>query len=150
MATLIGLIYSLPVAILVGIAAGLFGWGSSEMSDAGRMIPFTLGGCVGLVGLLIGILFAFMSLVAIANYVAKGRFGAAFDFKEIFGLLKRSIGSWLLVILGQILALGIIAPLGAIACGIGALFTLAFGTAVYSHLLGQAYNQSAPPVIGEI
>ena len=150
MAFLISLIYSLPVAILVGISAGLFAWGSSDMSEAGRVIPFVLGGCIGLVGLLFGILIAFMGVVAIANYVAKGRFGAAFNFKEIFALLKRSFGSWLLVILGQILALGIIAPLGAIACGIGALFTLAFGTAVYSHLLGQAYNESTPAMIGEI
>jgi hypothetical protein len=120
------------------------------MSEAGRLIPYILGGCIGLVGLLIAILFAFMGIVGTANYVAKGRFGAAFNFKEIFSLLRRSFGSWLLVIVGQILALGIIAPLGIIACGIGALLTLAFGTAVYSHLLGQAYNQSTPPSLGEI
>lgn len=150
MAVLITIIYSLPVSILAGISSGLFAWGSSEMSDAGRMIPYILGGCVGLVGLLFAILVAFMGIIATANYVAKGRFGAAFDFKEIFALLKRSFGSWLLVILGQILAMGIIAPLGIIACGIGALFTLAFGTAVYSHLLGQAYNKSAPPAFGEL
>ena len=150
MAFLITLIYSLPVAIMVGVSAGLFALGSNDMSEAGRMMYYIFGGCVGLFGLLIAVLFAFLGVVATANYVAKGRFGAAFDFKELFGLLKRSFGSWLLVIVGQILALGIIAPLGAIACGIGALFTLAFGTAVYSHLLGQAYNQSVPPAIGEI
>jgi hypothetical protein len=91
-----------------------------------------------------------MSVIGIANYLAKGEFGAAFKFKEIFAMLKKSFVSWLLVIVGQILALGIIAPLGTIACVIGVFLTMAYGFAVYAHLIGQAYNQSASPVVGEV
>ena len=57
-------------------------------------------------------------------------------------MLKKSFVSWLLTILGLILATSIIAPLGGIVCGIGALLTGAYGTAFFSHLLGQAYNKS--------
>jgi hypothetical protein len=46
--------------------------------------------------------------------------------------------------------LGIIAPLGTIACVIGVFLTMAYGFAVYAHLIGQAYNQSASPVVGEV
>lgn len=149
MASLIGAIYSLPVAIIISLAGGSFGYGGSR-EGALQIILYILGGCLGLLGLLLGILIAFMGMAAIANYVAKGVFGAAFKFKEIFGMVKSSFVSWLLVVVGYILALGIIAPLGAIVCGIGALLTLAYGTAVYSHFLGQAYNKSAMPAVGEM
>ncbi|KUK46246.1 MAG: putative membrane protein [Anaerolinea thermophila] len=149
MASVIALIYSLPVAIVVGISGAMFGFATGE-SRSGNWVLITLGTCIGLLGLVLGIASAFFASPAVANYIAKGNFSAAFKFKEIFAMLKKSFVSWLLVILGQIIALGFIAPLGTIACGIGALLTFVYGTAVYSHLLGQAYNQSAAPVIVEV
>jgi len=149
MAFLITAIYSLPVAIIVGLSSGIFVAG--ENADQTLMvILYILGGCISLLGLLVGILFAFLSVAAVANYVAKGQFSAAFNFKQVFGLVKKSFVSWLLVLVGQVLALGIIAPLGTIACIIGMFLTLAYGTAVFSHLLGQAYNQSTMPVTGNL
>ncbi len=148
MATLIGIIYSLPVAILVGIGGAMIGFGTErEASNVILMIP---GICLSLLGVLVGLIVGFLAVAGIANYVAKGDFGAAFKFKELFGMIKKSFVSWLLVIVGQIIALGFIAPLGAIVCGIGALLTLVYGTAIYSHLIGQAYNQSVTPVMSEV
>ncbi len=140
---LIGVIYGIPVAIISGIASAIFSF-APNADQTVSVILFIVGGCFGLVGLLVGILIGFLSVIAIANYVATGEFGAAFRFKELFAMLKKSFVSWLLVIVGAILALGLIAPLGAIACGIGALLTMAYGSAVYAHLLGQAYNKSKP------
>jgi len=150
MAALITAIYSIPVAIFVGIAAGLFAGGGSAADETVGIILMILGGCFGLVGLLLAILVGFMGLAAVANYVAKGQFGAAFKFKEVFGLVKKGFVSWLLVIVGQILAMGIIAPLGAIACGVGVLLTATYAIAVYSHLLGQAYNKAVTPALGSV
>ncbi len=146
---LITLIYSLPVMIISGIAGAVFGF-APEADQTVQVILFIVGGCFGLVGLLLGLLIMFLSVVGVANYVAKEEFGAAFRVKELFGMLKKSFGSWLLVILGQILAMGIIAPLGAIACGIGALLTATYGAAVYAHLLGQAYNKASTPSFAEV
>jgi hypothetical protein len=109
-----------------------------------------VGGCLGLIGFILAILIAFMGLAGVANFVAKGEFGAAFKFKDVFGLLKKSFVSWLLVLLGQIIAVGIIAPLGLIACGIGVLLTSTYAIAIFSHLLGQAYNKAATPVLAEV
>ncbi|MDY6867987.1 MAG: DUF4013 domain-containing protein [Chloroflexota bacterium] len=145
----ITLLYNLPVVILFGIMGAAFGFGAE--ADQGLMtILYIVGGCVGLIGVVFALLVSFMSVIGIANYLAKGEFGAAFKFKEIFAMLKKSFVSWLLVIVGQILALGIIAPLGTIACVIGVFLTMAYGFAVYAHLIGQAYNQSASPVVGEV
>ena len=143
---LIQAIYALPIALLGGLASLLF-WLTAEASDVANVIFGILGGGLVLLGVLLALLMAFWTAAAIANYAAKDYFGAAFKFKEIFALLKKSFGSWLLVVLGQILAMGFIAPLGAIACGIGALLTTAYATAVSSHLLGQAYNQSVPSTV---
>jgi len=149
MAFLISVIYSLPGALISGVAGALFGFGGG-MDETVMTILFILGGCFGLLALLVGLLVAFMGMAGLANYVAKGKFGAAFDFKTVFGMLKKSFVSWLLTGVGYILAMGIIAPLGSIVCGIGALLTSAYGTAIFSHLLGQAYNQSVKPATGEV
>jgi len=149
-AAVIMFLYSLPIAIVAGLASLMFSFTTDSSGDALAIILMIFGGCLGLFALLFGIVIAFMSVAGVANFVAKGRFGAAFNFKEVFGLLKKSFVSWLLVIIGQIIAMGIIAPLGAIVCVIGVLLTSAYGIAVYSHLLGQAYNQSATPVLGEV
>jgi len=146
---LIGLIYDLPVLILSGIVGALFGYGG-EADETMMTILFIVGGCIGLIGLLLGLLIAFMSIIGIANYLAKGEFSAAFRFKEIFAMLKKSFVSWLLVLVGQMLAVGIIAPLGTIACIIGVFLTMAYGLAVCGHLMGQAYNQSALPAMGDV
>jgi hypothetical protein len=150
LAAVITFLYSLPIAVLVGLSSLLFSFTGDSTSEFLAVILMIFGACLGLFALLFGILIAFMSVAGVANFVAKGQFGAAFKFKEVFGLLKKSFVSWLLVIIGQVIALGIIAPLGAIVCVIGVLLTTAYGIAVYSHLLGQAYNQSASPVLVEV
>jgi hypothetical protein len=150
MAWLITAIYSIPAAIVVGIAGLLFSFSDGVYEEAVRVILMIVGGCFGFIGVILAILIGFMGMAAVANYVAKGQFSAAFKLSEVFGLVKKSFVSWLLVLLGGVLALGIIAPLGVVICFIGALFTSAYATAVYSHLLGQAYNKSATPVLAEV
>jgi len=149
MAAVISFIYGLPVAILSGIGGALAGFGT-ERPEAANVVLIIFSVCIGLLAFALGVVTAFFGVTAIANYVAKGEFSAAFKFKELYGMIKKSFVSWLLVIIGQIIALGLIAPLGIIACGIGALFTFVYGTAVYSHLIGQAYNQSMTPAMGEV
>ncbi len=56
-------------------------------------------------------------------------------------MLKKSFVSWLLVVVGYLLAMGIIAPLGGIACGIGALLTAAYANLIVMHMVGQALQR---------
>lgn len=149
MVTLIGVIYSLPIAIFAGISSGLF-TAAPNSEEAMSVIFYILGGCFGLLGLLLALVIMFLSVVGIANYIAKGEFGAAFKFKELFALLKKSFVSWLLVIVAYLLAMGIIAPLGGIACGVGALLTAAYANLIVMHMTGQAYNASKPEVFEAI
>ena len=149
MAFLITAIYSLPAVILSSISGVLFAL-TDDSANAFSVILFIVGGVLALVVAVLSILIAFMTVAGIANYIAKGEFGAAFNFKQVFSLIKGSFVSWLLVLLGEIVALGIIAPLGTIICVIGVFLTVVYGTAVYSHLIGQAYNASAKPEVEEV
>lgn len=149
LAAVIQTIYFIPIGIIGGIAGGMLSFG---MSDEGALytILMILGGCIGLVGLLLAILIAFLSVAGVANFVAKGQFGAAFKIKEVFGLVKKAFVSWLLYIIIQSLVMSIIAPLGAIACFVGVFLTAIFSNAVNSHLLGQAYNKATTPALESV
>jgi hypothetical protein len=80
-----------------------------------------------------------------ANLAVKERIGAAFDFKEIFRMLRNNFTAWLIVIGGSMLCGAIIAPLGAIVLGIGAIVTVFYSQLIVAHLTGQAYAHSQTP-----
>lgn len=142
MVWVINMLYALPAGILLGVAGILFGVGAGSEENA-QIIMMIFGGCLGLIGLIVAFVIAFMAMAGMANYIAKDEFKAAFNFKEVFGLLKKSFGSWLIYLLIAALAGSIIAPLGAIVCVIGMFFTTAYVLAVNGHLLGQVYNKAS-------
>jgi hypothetical protein len=138
----VGLVYTIPVYIILApiwiialmsqnIDQNTFGWLISLVSIC----------CTGLV-VFYALLLAFITPAAFTNMVVKDSLGAAFHFSEIMALIKAAPGGYLLVLLGVIVSTGLIAPLGAIACGIGALFTATYAVAVNGHLYGQAYIEA--------
>lgn len=135
---LIGFVYSLPANVLSTLSGWMGRWSYFNM-EYGNLIMVLTGGLLGLLAFFVTLFAAFMSLAAIANYAAKDDLGAAFRLSEVFNLLKTNFGGWLLAALGSFLALGIIGPLGSLACVIGVVVTLTYGLAVMGHLIGQAY-----------
>jgi hypothetical protein len=77
---------------------------------------------------------------ALGNLAATGELGAAFRFGEVLGMVRAAAGPYLLSILGVFLATLVLAPVGSLLCGVGALLASAYTSAVGSHLYGQAYN----------
>lgn len=140
-AFLISFVYSLPVTIISSIS-GWFGNWSWFGGDVGTVFATLFGGFLGLIAFVLGILASFFSLGAIANYVAKQDLGAAFRLNEVAKLLRTNLGDWFIVALGSVLAIGLIGPLGTVACIVGIVLTMTYGFAVTSHLLGQAYLRS--------
>ncbi|MBW6466769.1 MAG: DUF4013 domain-containing protein [Brevefilum sp.] len=141
LASLIDLIYILPAMMFFATAVVLIRSGFNVEGIAQGFL-FVMGGLFGLVGLLLWIMWFFIATVAFANFLAKDRFGAAFNFRELFGLLKHSFIFWVMLILCQFLAMAIIAPLGIVLFGIGIFITTAYAAVLYAHLLGQAYRLS--------
>ncbi len=147
-AFLISFVYSLPASILSGLSSGIANWFYGAGEGVGIIVT-VLGGILGLLSFALGLVATFISTAAIANYAAKGDFGAGFQLGEVFNILKSNFGDWLLVVVGVFLAVGIIGPLGTVACVIGVFLTLTYGLAVMGHLMGQAYNRSqgaVPPI----
>jgi hypothetical protein len=140
-AFLISFVYSLPASILSWLSSGIANWFYGAGEGVGIAITL-IAGLLGLLSFALGLVASFISTAAIANYVAKGDLGAGFQLGEIFNIIKSNFADWLLVVVGAFLALGIIAPLGAIACVIGVFLTVTYGLAVMTHLMGQAYNRS--------
>lgn len=140
-AFLISFIYSLPVTVLSTVSGWVSNWQFYDNNTA--MFGMGLvGAVVGLLAFALGLVTTFFSLAAIANYIGKDDFGAAFRLGEVWRLVTANVGDWLLVLVGMFLAVGLIGPLGTIACIIGVILTTTYGLAVTGHMLGQAYART--------
>lgn len=143
----ISIIYSLPIILfnIVFQFAAIFLDNSGQMGEGG-MDALTIAViavlvCIGCVFIIYNLVISFGIPAAYANFAAKGRFGAAFNFREVIGLIRAAPGAYLITFLGSIVA-GFASALGLIACIIGVLATSAYAMLVNAHLWGQAYNEA--------
>jgi hypothetical protein len=146
--SVVAFVYSLPVIVIQGCSASLiplFGSGDQEVLVT---IISIFTACVSCFSVLYGIVMGLVLPAAIGNYAAKDEFGAAFRFGEVFRLVRKDLGAYIIVLLGSIVA-SLVASLGVIACVIGVLFTSAYALVVNGHLIGQAYNRAASSVLPE-
>lgn len=142
--SLVIFVFFLPVIIIQGCNASIIPF--LEQADDTLATAFgILTSCIVCLTLVYSIVMGFFLPAAIGNFAATGELRAAFRFGEIFQLVKKNVGAYLLVILGSWVA-GLVASLGVIACVIGVLFTSAYSAAVTSHLIGQAYSKATPVV----
>jgi hypothetical protein len=142
-AFVIALVYSLPVILLAGFL-GVVDAVATSLTD-GEIVMYMmafLSICTGLFSLIYGLLLAVMLPAAYGNFAARGALSAAFNFREVFCLVKNAPGAYVMVVLGA-LVVGFVAPLGVIACIIGVIVTMVYAQAVMGHLYGQAYKVAA-------
>lgn len=134
---LVGLVYAIPIIVLV-LPITIVSLAVDPNTDAGMTAVIAVSLCFGVVISLYSVFYAFILPAAMGNFLAKGAVRDGLRVKEAFSLLKKAPVAYLLVILGTILA-GIIAPLGSIACGVGAMLTTTYAQSAVGHLIGQAY-----------
>ena len=140
-AFIISFVYSLPIIILVAPTQIVALFGESMDADVAMYLTAGVGCICGGLGLIYGILMAFMLPAAYGEFLSSGSLGAAFKIGKIFGLVRKAPVAFLLAILATFIG-GIIAPLGSIACVIGVFATMAYYFAIMGHIYGQAYNQA--------
>lgn len=136
---LVYLVYSIPMIIFylpIILVTAFIGQGNDNTMNT-LIIIVSL--CCGGLMLLYGLVLLVMLPAGVGNFLATGQVGAAFRFKEVFGLLRAAPGAYVIVLLGGLLT-GFIASLGSIACGIGVLATAAYAGVVMGHLYGQSYR----------
>jgi len=139
------------ILIIVGAVGAFAGLASSLQAQASA--PAVLVGGTAVIVLLIGIVLAILLLiflgVGMAHMIKTGKFGKAFAFGEIFGII-RGIGwvkylGWIAVtvIIGAILA-GISGAIPVIGSIIAAIVQPLFGVFIFRSM-GLLYNEGAPP-----
>lgn len=137
----ISLVYSLPI-ILLSLCVNLplsFFQDSSDQTTITTIMAISI--CVNCVVAVFAFALAFVLPAAFGKFAATDELGAAFRFKEVFGLVRAAPGAYLLALVGA-LAASVVASLGLILCFIGVIFTLAWAYVIQSHLWGQAYNEA--------
>jgi len=143
-AWVIALVYAIPVIILQ-LPIQLVGPLSAALQmdqDTLGYIMIAVSVCCGGLLLIYSIFLGFMVPAALGNFVSKNQLGAGLRFGEVFALVKAAPVAYLLVLVGNILV-GLIAPLGAIACVIGVIVTQAYSLSVMGHFIGQAYREAS-------
>lgn len=134
-ATVAGLIYALPVILLVVpiiVLAALLDQGGS--SDASGVLAMAGIWCLAAP---ISLLVSAWLPAATARYAVDGDFGAFFRFGEIWGLIRRNLGNYIIALLVYMVIGQVAAIVGAFVLIIGAAFTGFWATLLYAHLLGQ-------------
>jgi hypothetical protein len=146
-AVVVGLAYTLPLILLIACAnllpLGLSLAGAEANRDVASALT-TLGSvvylCCGCLAAVYGLLVALALPAALGRYAATDQIGAAFQFNEVFRLVRAKPGMFFLVMLVSLLAALVLTALGVIACGVGVAFGAAYATLVAAHLQGQAYR----------
>lgn len=146
-ALVVGLGYAAPLILIMlcGLTISLLPAmlsGNGNGDTAGglmALVMFCTYCLVAILGIAVGIVIP----AAYGKLADTGELGAAFRFGEVIGLVRAAPGPFLMVLLGGIVANGVIAPLGTVACGVGALFTMAYAMLVMAHLYGQAYKTAS-------
>ncbi len=143
-ALVVGLVYGLPIWLFVIPIVVLPMLGVSMGMDDETLATLTMvfsvccGGLIFVYSILLGLLMP----VAYAHIAVEDSLRAAFQFSEIFRLLKVALGPWLLAFVGTMIAGFAASLIGSVLCGIGVIFTMAVYFPVMGHLYGQAYRQA--------
>jgi hypothetical protein len=139
-AFLISLVYALPVVLLVFIfvcvigamAAGAEG---REEELAGGIVAAMF--CISPLIIILGLLIQIATFAGWVRYIRTGAsLGSAFAVGPVWEMLRASPGTWLITFLVYLL-FSVLASLGGIACGVGALFTTMYAFIGFGHVLGQ-------------
>jgi hypothetical protein len=140
----IQIVYQLPTLIVYGVffcvllAAG--GAAGSERGSDGAGAIGVLSLCLLPLIFILALAGAFLSYVAAGRYVATNTLSEAFKFSDVIANARGNLGAWLMLLLVVILA-GFVGSLGAIACGVGILFTSFYAQCMIGHALGQTVAQ---------
>lgn len=117
---------------------------SLDQDTVGILATVFLGvtACCGCLILLYSILLGLIMPFAWGKYAETGEFGAAFQFSELFEMLKNNIGSAFIVLLVTVLAAVVAEFVGLIVCGVGLFFTLFYAQLIMAFLYGSLYRQA--------
>src|SRR6266852_6394697 len=138
---LVGLIYALPVIVIVGLAvfpAIILGANGSD-SETLRNLGTMTASCVWLVMFPISLALAVWMPAALLAVVVTGDFAAAFQFKNIWNFIRANIANYLLAFVVWLVA-RFAAGFGVVLLCVGVVFTAFWAFCVAAYAFAQAYR----------
>ncbi len=138
----VGLLYTIPIAIVVGIMivpAIIMGAGDSEAARTMGGITASLAWCLIFP---LGLALALWLPAALLMVVVTGQFSAGFEFSRIFGFIRANIGNYLLAIVVWLVA-RFAAGFGILLLCIGVIFTGFWALTVAAYAFAQTYRLSS-------
>lgn len=142
---LIGLlVYSIPM-LLVGCAlvvSSIAIQGGVNPADADAVMNI-VAVCLSCFILIFALLpYIFMPAIFV-RFAETGELSAVFRIGELWSFIRQDIGSYVIVLLLSFVVFSFLAPLGVIACFIGAFFTQWWAYLIFAHLTGQLAKNNA-------
>lgn len=123
------LILYLPILIASIVA--------SNGSDAAQAILLIITLGCGCLLFLYAIFLAVVTPAIILRVAEEQSIAAAFDFNRILGMVREHLGSFILVVVGMVIAQFVAAFVGLLVCGVGIFVTAIWAMWVEGHLIGQ-------------
>ncbi|MEZ4523780.1 MAG: DUF4013 domain-containing protein [Thermomicrobiales bacterium] len=137
-------IWLLPPILLIGcVGGGIAIAGNSSGNDGLAVFSglFAFGTISVMVLLTLIWSVAFLPIIG-GRYAVEQRFGAMFEFSEIFAEVGRAGVGALLVLLLTVIIASFVGNLGFVACLIGVVFTSFYANVVMAHGAGQVYRRA--------
>ncbi len=139
MVFLAGLIYSLPIFILLGFNAVFTAIAGAQEEGALASIAGLCAGFMSCLTAIYGLALSIWLYGPLTFYALRGDFGSMFSFGEIFRYISSNLGNYFLAWILSLVA-SFVASFGVILCGVGVLFTSFLAYLVWAHLLGQVWR----------
>jgi hypothetical protein len=143
--TIAGLIYALPL-VIIGIAYLVLMIAGAMAGGDAVALPLV----VGWYGVLLCIFAPYCLLLGAwtpamtVNYAARPSFGALFHLGEIWGLIRRNLGNYVIAIALYLVMSQVASWVGTLVCLIGVFVTSFWLVAFNGHLLGQVLKNDKP------
>lgn len=145
MGFVISQIYLLPawlgysVFVIIGMAGSYLGLENITEPLSSTLKTFSISFLIGYL-----LIFGLVLPAAFTRYLERNSLIDAFNFVEVFKIVAKNPGIYLLVFLGTIIV-WLINLFGGSVLFIGFIWTMSYGMAVMGYLYGQAYNQVNKP-----
>lgn len=139
---LVGLLYSLPVILLVGIFIVPAAILSSGDSDFARNLGGGVASCIWCMVFPLGLALAVWMPGALLMVIVSGEFSAGFDFSRIARFIRANAGNYILAFVVWMIA-RFAAGAGVILLCVGVFFTAFWAFTVAGYAFGQTYRLSS-------
>jgi len=134
---IVNLVYALPI-IIVSVFTGLFT--SVFMNSDSEGIQFfgaALSCGMSFIYFILGLAISIFAYAGIMRLIENEQMKDAFNFAEVWKMVKKSPKTFMLLLLLSLLV-SLISSLGLVVCFIGVIFTTPYAMAVWGYLFGQA------------